>query len=64
MERTRMTNCKRIHMMNCEELAKFLLKLINWNCNRCPAFEDQCWLSEGELCEKRMIEWLEKEIKQ
>ena len=29
----RMTNCKRIHMMNYEELAKFLLNLSNWDCD-------------------------------
>ena len=59
----RMTNCKRIHMMNYEELAKFLLNLINWDCDCCHAFENQCWLSKSELCEKRMIEWLEREVK-
>ena len=43
MERTRMTNCLRIHIMDTEELAKFLLnEFVDHCCDSCPAYSKIC----------------------
>jgi hypothetical protein len=69
MERTRMTNCLRIHMMDTEELARFLLnEFVNWCCDGCPAYSKICsnnpdyfYNPESFNCQEQMVKWLESE---
>ena len=69
MERTRMTNCIRIHMMDTEELAQFLLnEFVDDCCDNCPAYSTICsnnpkYYSESEYydCHEQMVKWLELE---
>lgn len=62
----RMTNCKRIHMMNCEELAQFLLdKFVDNCCDGCPAYNKICSNNSDHFyifnCQEQMVKWLESE---
>lgn len=62
----RMTNCKRIHMMNCEELAQFLLdKFVDNCCDSCPAYSKICSNNPDHFyifnCREQMVKWLESE---
>lgn len=68
MERTRMTNCLRIHMMDTEELARFFMnEFIDGHCDSCPAYyfciEDNRYFNDIENfnCIEQMIKWLESE---
>lgn len=64
-----LTNCKRIHMMNCEELAQFLLKeFVDGYCDNCPAYYKFCrddpnyfYNPESLNCQEIMVKWLESE---
>lgn len=69
MERVRMTNCLRIHMMDTEELARFLFnEFVDNCCESCPAYSTICsnnpkYYSEPEhySCHEQMVKWLEME---
>jgi len=68
MERTRMTNCLRIHMMNTEELARFFMnEFIDGNCDNCPAYcfcvKDDRYFNDIENlnCIEQMVKWLDSE---
>ena len=71
MERTRMTNCLRIHMMDTEELADFLLnEFVDHCCDGCPAYSIICsndsryfYEPENYNCKEAMIKWLESECR-
>lgn len=61
-----LTNCKLIHMMNCEELAQFLLdKFVDNCCDRCPAYSKICSNNPDYFyifnCQEQMVKWLESE---
>ena len=60
----RMTNCKRIHMMNCEELAQFLLnEFVDHCCDSCPVYSKFCSNNpESFNCQEQMVKWLESEV--
>lgn len=69
MERTRITNCLRIHMMDTEELARFLFnEFVDSCCENCPAYSQICsnnpkYYDEAENydCIEALVKWLEKE---
>ena len=66
MERTRMTNCLRIHMMDTEELARFLLnEFVDGCCDSCPAYSKICSNNPDHFyifnCREQMVKWLESE---
>lgn len=69
MERIRMTNCLRIHMMDTEELAHFLFnEFVDSCCENCPVYSQICsnnpkYYDEAENydCIEALVKWLEKE---
>ena len=64
-----MTNCLRIHMMDTEELADFLLnEFVDHCCDSCPAYSKICsnkpdyiYNPESFSCQEQMVKWLESE---
>lgn len=67
-----MTNVDRIHSMNIEELAEFIINNcdnpVSENnedmCDYCEKYEDKAAKCDKESCKKAIVNWLQSEVEE